>query len=72
MYVYMYVCMYVYNRYETSALVSDIMYKFKIPVTLAQPSNFVCGKTEIVHPHYVLEEHVTLYCISQGENIFVR
>ena len=47
------------------------MYKFKIPVTLAQPSNFVCGNPEIAHPHYVLQEHVTLYCISQGENTFV-
>ena len=30
--------------YETSATVSQILCKFKIPVTLAQPSNFVRGQ----------------------------
>jgi hypothetical protein len=58
--------------YETSATVSDIVCKYKIPVTLAQASDFITVHPRPRHPRCVLEPCASLYCISEDTAFFVQ
>lgn len=60
-------------NFRSGAHVQDIKWRRKIhPLVMADPSNFITFHNSFKHPNYVLKPHVSLYCITKTEAIFVE
>jgi hypothetical protein len=54
------------------ALVSTILHRRKLPVSLASVDDFILSQSRQVPPEYVLDDHLSLYAISEREAVFVE
>lgn len=60
-------------NFRSGAHVQDIKWRRKIhPLVIADPSNFITFHNSFKHPNYVLKPHISLYCITKTEAIFVE
>ena len=60
--------------YPTSAQVVNIHIRHKFDTIDESPSlaNFITTHDAFVHPDYILQDHVTLYCLSDDLAVFVE
>ena len=60
--------------YATSAQLLNIHFRHKFDTIDESPSliNFITSHHTFVHPHYVLQDHVTLYCLHDNLAVFVE
>lgn len=60
-------------NFRASAHVQDIKWRRKIHhLVIADSSNFITFHNSFKHPNYVLKPHVSLYCVTDTEAVFVE
>ncbi|XP_052240857.1 uncharacterized protein LOC127851257 isoform X1 [Dreissena polymorpha] len=60
-------------NFRSAAHVQDIKWRRKIhPLVTADASNFITFHNSFKHPNCVLKPHVSLYCVTQTEAVFVE
>ncbi|KAL4222586.1 hypothetical protein ACF0H5_018627 [Mactra antiquata] len=60
-------------NFRSGAHVQDIKWRRKLhPLVIADPSNFITFHNSFKHPNYVLKPHVSLYCVTPTEAVFVE
>lgn len=60
-------------NFRSGAHVQDIKWRRKMhPLVIADQSNFITFHNSFKHPNYVLEPHISLYCVTKTEAVFVE
>ncbi|XP_045168619.1 uncharacterized protein LOC123531591 isoform X3 [Mercenaria mercenaria] len=60
-------------NFRSGAHVQDIKWRRKIhPLVIADQSNFITFHNSFKHPKYVLKPHISLYCVTKTEAVFVE
>lgn len=60
-------------QFKQSAHVQSVFWRRKLfGMTMADPSDFITTHKCFKHPNYVLKPHISLYCITKREAIFVE